>query len=82
MARKPAIQARQGHARGLDDIGKGIVKGAEKAKLLVEYGKFKHGYRKIERQAVKDYKAGFEQDIADKAIAKAALARKGKKGAR
>ncbi len=29
--RKPAIQARQGHARGLDDIGKGILKGAKKA---------------------------------------------------
>ena len=25
--RKPAIQARQGHAQGLDDIGKGIKKG-------------------------------------------------------
>lgn len=29
--RKPAIQARQGHARGIDDIGKGILKGAKKA---------------------------------------------------
>jgi len=29
--RKPAIQARQGHARGLDDIGKGILKGAKRA---------------------------------------------------
>ena len=31
MKRKPAIQARQGHARGIDDIGKGILKGAKKA---------------------------------------------------
>lgn len=25
MKRKPAIQARQGHARGLDDIGRAII---------------------------------------------------------
>jgi len=25
MKRKPAIQARQGHARGIDDIGRAIV---------------------------------------------------------
>lgn len=31
MARKPAIQSRQGHARGIDDIGKGIGKAAGKA---------------------------------------------------
>lgn len=29
MARKPAIQARQGHARGIDDIGKGVGKAAK-----------------------------------------------------
>lgn len=31
MARKPAIQARQGHARGIDDIGKGIGKAVKSA---------------------------------------------------
>ena len=30
-AKKRAIEARQGHARGLDDIGKGIGKAASKA---------------------------------------------------
>ncbi|CAB4135943.1 hypothetical protein UFOVP1549_15 [uncultured Caudovirales phage] len=37
--RKPAIEARQGHAQGIDDIGKGIVKFAQKYANKIHRGK-------------------------------------------
>ena len=46
-ARKPAIQARQGHTQGLDDIGKGIVKFGEKYANKLHRGKV---YMKVRKE--------------------------------
>jgi hypothetical protein len=46
-AKKRAIEARVGHTQGLDDIGKGIIKFAEKTANKVHRGKV---YMKVRKE--------------------------------
>jgi hypothetical protein len=46
-SKKRAIEARQGHTQGLDDIGEGIIKFAEKTANKVHRGKV---YMKVRKE--------------------------------
>jgi hypothetical protein len=46
-SKKRAIEARQGHTQGIDDIGKGIIKFAEKTANKVNRGKV---YMKVRKE--------------------------------
>lgn len=69
--RKPAITNLARPQGFMDDI-------VEPVKRAVKQVKETASIRKIEKQAVRDYRAGFEQDYASRALAKARIARQNK----